>query len=175
MTTSSASNATDEQNKKQADDDEHHEILRQVGWKAIFSFTTRKHLPVLFAACFFGFFAAITLPAMAVIFGLIFRQFSDFAAGKISGPTLLHKASDYCIYLTAICAFNWFTNSLYFALFLAFSELQARSARDKIFRALLRKDIEWYDTRESGIAAFLPAVQRYSLLQPACCQFLAGS
>jgi ATP-binding cassette subfamily B (MDR/TAP) protein 1 len=53
----------------------------------------------------------------------------------------------------------WFANSVYFTLFLTFGELQARSAREKIFNTLLKKDLEWYDTRENGIAAFLPSLQ----------------
>lgn len=159
MATSHESDMPKERSKSIAED--HHELLQQMSWKGLFSFTTRKHVPILCAALFFAFIAALTLPAMAVLFGLIFRQFTDFASGKISSSDLLHNASNYCIYLTAVCAGTWFTNSIYFMLFLAFSELQARSARERIFNTLLEKDMEWYDAQESGITALLPTIQMY--------------
>lgn len=159
MATSQGSDATQERNKPITDD--HHELLQDMGWKCLFSFTTRAHIPILCTALFFAFIAALTLPAMAVLFGLIFRQFTDFASGKISSSDMLQNSSNYCIYLTAVCAGTWFTNSVYFMLFLAFSELQARSARERIFNALLHKNVEWYDSQESGIAALLPTIQTY--------------
>lgn len=164
MAISRKSDATKEQDKPITDD--HHELRKHMGWKDLFSFTTRKHVPILCTALLFAFIAALTLPAMAVLFGLIFRQFTDFASGKISSSDMLHNSSNYCIYLTAVCAATWFTNSVYFMLFLAFSELQARSARERIFNALLHKNIEWYDAQESGIAAFLPTIQSYVMHDP---------
>jgi ATP-binding cassette subfamily B (MDR/TAP) protein 1 len=145
---------TDEQKGGHMDDGD-----RSDGWKVLFGFTTRKHLPIALGALLIAIVAAVTLPAMAVLFGMIFRQFADYGSGKISGSTLLDNASTYCIYLTAVCAVCWFANSVYFTLFLTFGELQARSAREKIFNTLLKKDLEWYDTRENGIAAFLPSLQ----------------
>ena len=159
MAMSPASNGTDEQEKTNTQDDEEHDFIRKVGWKALFGFTTKKHLPVLSVAVFAASIAALTLPGMAVVYGLIFRQFADFGSGEITGAILLRNASKYCTYLAALASLNWLANSIYFVMFLTFGELQARSARDMIFNALLRKDMEWYDTRESGIAAFLPAVQ----------------
>lgn len=143
----------------QHDHDREHELAAKAGWKVLFFFTTKKHLPVLCSGILIAIIAAATLPAMAVLFGLIFRQFSDYGAGKIDGAALLHNASNLCIYLTALCVGCWFANSIYFGLFLAFGELQARSARARIFEHLLVKDVEWYETRENGIAAFLPSVQ----------------
>jgi ATP-binding cassette subfamily B (MDR/TAP) protein 1 len=153
------SNTTDEQEKKQTQQNEEHDNLRSVGWKALFSFTTRQHLPVLSAAIVFGTIAALTLPALAIMYGLVFRQFADYGTGKITGKVLLHNASRVCTIMTGISALNWIANSVYFSMFLTFGELQANSARNKIFGALLLREMEWYDTRKSGTAAFLPAVQ----------------
>lgn len=159
MATSTTSKATDEQKEVHAEDDDHHEVIQEMGWKVLFGFTTRKHLPVAFSALVIAIVAAVTLPAMAVLYGLISRELANYGSGKISGTVLLQNVSTLCIYLTAVCAVCWFANSIYFALFLAFGELQARSARERIFKTLLRKDLEWYDTRENGIAAFLPSLQ----------------
>jgi ATP-binding cassette subfamily B (MDR/TAP) protein 1 len=156
------SKENDKQTDSVADElhhDQEHEPSQQAGWKVLFGFTTRKHIPMLISGILIAIFAAATLPAMAVFFGLIFRQFSDYGAGKITASELLHNASNLCIYLTALCIACWFANSIYFSVFLAFGELQARSAREKIFNHLLQKNLEWYDMRENGTAAFLPSVQ----------------
>lgn len=154
-----ASKETDEHEEVYSEDSKHEEPVRDMGWKVLFGFATRKHLPVAFCALLSAIVAAVTLPAMAILFGLIFRQWADYGSGKISGPEVLDNISTLCIYLAGVCAVCWFANSLYFSLFLAFGELQARSARERIFSTLLRKDLEWYDTRENGIAAFLPSLQ----------------
>ena len=45
------------------------------------------------------------------------------------------------------------------AMWLAYGELQAKSARDRLFHGLLEKEIEWYDLRMNGIGALLPRLQ----------------
>ncbi|KAF2691916.1 hypothetical protein K458DRAFT_438228 [Lentithecium fluviatile CBS 122367] len=140
MATSLTSNRTDEPEKIFTAEEEQ-EIIRKMGWKALFSFTTRKHIPGLFTACAAGAIAALTLPAMAIVFGVIFRQFADFGAGKLSAADFLSKISKYCTYLTAMAGLSW-----------------ARSARDRIFNALLTKNMAWYDTRQTGIATILPGI-----------------
>ncbi|KAF2751990.1 P-loop containing nucleoside triphosphate hydrolase protein [Sporormia fimetaria CBS 119925] len=157
-TTSFESKATSE-HPDSIDHSKQNEHVRQVGWKLLFSFTTRRHIPLLFGALLVATIAAATQPANAVLFGLLFRKFADYGAGNISGAELLHKTSEYCIYLTAVCAVCLVASSLNCTLFMSFGELQVRSARERVFNALLGKNIEWYDTRENGIAAYLPSLQ----------------
>lgn len=38
-----------------------------------------------------------------------------------------------------------------------FGELQAKSARERLFDGMLNKDMEWYDKRKAGIDARLQA------------------
>jgi ATP-binding cassette subfamily B (MDR/TAP) protein 1 len=103
--------------------------------------------------------AALTNPAIAIVFGSVFRQFADFGAGNITASEFLHNIAKYCTYLTAFGCLSWLSNSISCMAFMAFGELQAHSARDMIFISLLRKDMAWYDTRDTGIAALLPSVQ----------------
>jgi ATP-binding cassette subfamily B (MDR/TAP) protein 1 len=154
---SPASNDTYEPEK--TTQDEENELLRHVGWKALLGFTTRKHIPIFCLAFFCATVAALTLPAFAVVYGLVFRQFASFGSGQMTGPELLRNASKYCTYLTALAVINWVSNSIYFASYLTFGELQASGARNRIYKALLQKDMAWYDTRQSGITAFLPSIQ----------------
>ena len=153
------SDATFAQEKDSGRDEEEDEFIRQAGWKDLFGFTTRTHLPVLGATIFTATVAALTMPVQTIVYGLIFRQFANFASGSLSSLGLTRKVSEYCLYMTALAAVNWLSNSLYYMLAVTFGELQARSARDRIFEALLKKDLEWYDTRETGIAAILPTIQ----------------
>lgn len=159
MAASSASNRTEEPEKTLAQDQEEQEHVRRVGWKALFIFTTRKHIPVLVTAIIGAAIGALTISASAILFGLIFGQFSAFGAGATSPAVFLRNVSRLCIYLTGLGGLNWLGNSIYFMTFLSFGELQARSARRRIFNALLQKNMAWYDTRGTGTAAFLSAMQ----------------
>ncbi|KAF1841884.1 P-loop containing nucleoside triphosphate hydrolase protein [Cucurbitaria berberidis CBS 394.84] len=161
MATTLASNDTDSHEKMVREASEEQDYVLQVGWKALFGFTTRKHLPVLSGALLSAVIAAATLPVFAIIYGLIFREYTDYGAGKIDSSTLLSSVTRYCIILTGIASLNWIANSFYFFFFLTFGELQARSARNRIFDVLIKRDMAWYDTRDTGIAAFLPAVQMH--------------
>ena len=159
MATSTGSNSTGGQEKQDELDTQEQELLQDVGWKALFGFTTRKHLPVLAMAVISATIAALTLPALAVLYGLMFREFGDVAQGEKSPSEFLKQISTYCLYVTALGGLSWMGNSIYFAAFMTFGEMQARSARGRIFGALLKKDMAWYDTRDTGVAAFLPAMQ----------------
>ncbi|CAO2657496.1 Nn.00g036220.m01.CDS01 [Neocucurbitaria sp. VM-36] len=161
MATEIASNNVDNHQKPIPEASDEQDNASKVGWKALFSFTTRKHLLVLSAALLSAVIAAATLPVFAIIYGLIFREYTDYGARKIDSSALLGNVTRYCIILTSIVTLNWVANSFYFSLFLTFGELQAKSARDRVFDVLIKKDMTWYDMRETGMAAFLPAVQMH--------------
>lgn len=139
--------------------DEEKQYAAQVGWKALFGFTTTRHVIVLVSALVSAAAAAATLPIFSIIYGLVFGAYSDYGAGKLDGGELLSEVSRLCLILVGVAAANWVFNSIFFFLFLLFGELQAKSARTRIFNVLIRKDMAWFDMRDSGIAAFLPTIQ----------------
>lgn len=147
----------DEKTTTQADDEQ--EYASQVGWKALFGFTTTSHVVVLIGALASAAAAAATLPIFSVMYGRIFGAYSDYGAGRSDGDELLSEITRLCVIMTGVAAASWVLNSIFFFFFLLFGELQAKSARTRIFNVLIRKDMAWYDLRESGIAAFLPAIQ----------------
>ena len=159
MATSSGSNNTSNSDKQDELDADEQKLLRHMGWKALFGFTTQKHLPALALAVFSATIAALTLPALAILYGLMFREYGAIAKGDKSSADFLKQISTYCLYVTALGGLSWLGNSLYYAAFMTFGEMQARSARGRIFAALLKKDMAWYDTRDTGVSAFLPAMQ----------------
>lgn len=139
--------------------DEEQQYASQVGWRALFGFTTTRHVAVFVSALASAAAAAATLPIFSIVYGLVFGAYSDYGAGEVDGDELLKEVSRLCVILVGVAAANWIFNSIFFLLFLLFGELQAKSARNRIFDELIRKDMTWFDMRESGIAAFLPTIQ----------------
>lgn len=159
MATIKSSKSTDQPKKLLTRTDEESEYILKVGWKALFGFTTRKHVPGLLGALLGATIAALTMPVFAIVYGLIFGKYTEYGAGQISGNEMMSSITRYCIIITGLATINWISNSLYFLFFLAFGEMQARSARNRIFEALIQKDLAWYDTRETGVTALLSAIQ----------------
>lgn len=128
-------------------------------WKALFFFTTRQHLVPLTLGVFCAVVAGVSSPAQSVLLGKAFGLFTKYAAGKISGHDLMKQEMRYVYYMLAIGVGSWLVHFFFFALWLAFGELQAKSARDRLFQGLLEKEIAWYDVRKSGIGALIPRLQ----------------
>ncbi|KAF1838803.1 multidrug resistance protein 2 [Decorospora gaudefroyi] len=161
MATTPASNGTDEHEKTATQADEEQDYISRVGLKALFGFTTKQHLPVILGAVIAAAIAAISMPVFAIIYGFIFREYTSYGAGTTDGDELISNVTKLCIILTGIATLSWVANSVYFFFCLIFGELQARSARTRIFDALIQKDMAWYDMRENGVAAFLPTIQMH--------------
>lgn len=157
--TATDSDHSEKQGKTNTQADDEQAYASQMGWKALFGFTTTSHIAVLISALASAAVAAATLPVFSIIYGLVFGAYSDYGAGKVDGNELLSEVTRLCLIMTGIAAASWILNSIFFFLFLLFGELQAKSARTRVFKALIRKDMAWFDMRESGIAAFLPTIQ----------------
>lgn len=128
-------------------------------WKSLFNFTLRRHFtPLIFALCL-TVFAGCVQPALAFILGRLFNVLANFAAGILDSDGLLEETRKWCFYLLGLGCLDWIFNGLYFMFWLAFGELQAKSVREQLFSAMLRKDLEWFEMRASGIGALLPRLQ----------------
>ena len=128
-------------------------------WSSLFPFTTKKHVVILSLAVLFSAISGANVPAKAYILGKAFNSFTTFGAGLISGTELKQEIAKYCTYLTIVGLFTWLTSAVFFTLWLAFAEMQAKCARDRVFEGLIGKDMTWYDLRKSGIAASIPRIQ----------------
>jgi ATP-binding cassette subfamily B (MDR/TAP) protein 1 len=160
MTANPQSDRSEKGEKTTTQADEEQDYASHAGWKALFGFTTISHIAVLIGALLSAAVAAATLPVFSIIYGLVFGAYSDYGAGRTDGNELLSEVTRLCVIMTGIAAASWFLNSVFFFFFLLFGELQAKSARTRIFDVLIQKDMAWFDMRESGIAAFLPTIQR---------------
>lgn len=131
----------------------------RAGWKALFSFTTKKHLSTLILAILLAVASGIVIPALAQFLGKFFDLYAKYGAGTINKSEFLGKSRLYAIGLVGLGAGSFLLNGAFYMLWITFGELQARSARERLFRGLLEKELEWYDMRKHGIGALIPRIQ----------------
>lgn len=127
-------------------------------WLSLFRFTTKRHLPVLILGVFLAVAASLTTPALAILFGKIFNAFTLFGAGSIAGRNLVERVTSDCVGLACLGAVSWALNAGYFTLFILFGELQAASARDRLFGELLKRNLEWFEAQQDGTGALLSSL-----------------
>lgn len=131
----------------------------ETSWKTLFSFTSRKHLPVLITGSIFALFAGCVTPILAVLLGNVFDAFTSFGAGKADADTLRSKIATNCLGMVGLGAAGWLLNGAYFMIFVAFGEFQAANIRQKVFSELLKRNIEWFEAQREGSGAFLSSIQ----------------
>ena len=128
-------------------------------WKSLFSFTARKHLPTLVIGAVLALLAGCVTPVLAIFLGNVFDAFTSFGAGQIAIDGLRSQIVANCFGMLGLGSAGWFLNSAYFAVFVAFGELQASNIRSKVFAELIQRDVEWFEAQKEGSGAFLSGVQ----------------
>lgn len=139
--------------------DRPHDQVRHATWRALFNFTSKAHILPLILALTLSVASGIVVPALAIFLGDIFDFFTQYGGDEISGPDLVHKVSRYGIYLVGLGCASGVLNAFYFMLWLVFGELQAKTAREKLFNGMLEKEMEWYDMRKAGIDTLITRLQ----------------
>lgn len=134
---------------------------KATGWKAVFTFTRRRHLWSLVPAFAFSIAGGALGPIVAIFLGRFFDAFADFAAEKISPQQLLDRTLSSVHALLGVGAGSIVLEGGLFVAWLSFGEMQAKSVRDELFQALLQKDLEWFEMRESGVGTLLARLQTY--------------
>ncbi|KAL4996924.1 P-loop containing nucleoside triphosphate hydrolase protein [Aspergillus recurvatus] len=133
--------------------------LRNLCSTPLLNFTTRKHVPTLVVATISCFVASFTVPLFSIILGDIFNEYTYFGTEKTISEVFVQRVMKLCIQLLALGALAWFFNGLYFVLFVAFGELQAASARSRLFERLLEKDQRFFEEQKEGTRTFLGCLQ----------------
>lgn len=128
-------------------------------WKALLNFTTKKHLPLLILSLICSIIVGIVTPAQAYLMGKVFSNFTKFGSGQIKESEFKHNEVLYSIYFIIIGGICWFFSTMMYAGWIMFGELQARSARERLFNALIERDIEWFDQRKDGVGALTGRLQ----------------
>lgn len=126
--------------------------IQAAPWKALFFFTSKSHLSCLLVALGTAVVSGIASPAAALVTGKAFDAFTSVTDGN----ELVKKETEYVLYMLGIGFGSWLLHFVFFAAWIAFGELQANSARNRLFNGMLTKDIEWYDLRKNGVGALIP-------------------
>lgn len=139
-----------------ADDDQ----VKRATWRSLFNFTSRSHIVPLLLALVLSVVSGIIIPAVTVFLGKIFDSFTSFGGQQIRGPDLVKQVSTYALWLLGLGCTSGFLSGGFFMNWLVFGELQAKSAREKLFDGMLDKEMEWYDMRKAGIDTLTSRLQR---------------
>lgn len=144
-------------------DHEEQEYALQLGWKALFGFTTTSHIAVLISALASATVAAATLPVFSIIYGLIFGAYSDYGAGKVDGDELLSEVTRLCVIMTGVAAASWILNSIFFFLFLLLANCKPKVHEPESSRCSFAKT--WHGST-CGTAVSPRSCPRYRCEQP---------
>ncbi|GAP84432.2 hypothetical protein SAMD00023353_0702560 [Rosellinia necatrix] len=69
------------------------------------------------------------------------------------------QISSWCALLAVVGGAGFLVNFGFMCSWIAFGELQAKNIRDRMFRGLLKKEMEWFDTQPDGISSLLVKTQ----------------
>jgi ATP-binding cassette subfamily B (MDR/TAP) protein 1 len=122
-------------------------------WKALFYFLTYGQVPIVIIGALASLIAGATISARAYVLGKLFGLFTDYNDGVLSKDEFKQKVRSYNIYVACLATGCWISNSLAFFLWHWFAELQAQTARSRIFKTLLSRNIEWFEKRDNGTSA----------------------
>ena len=103
--------------------------------------------------------AGFLKPSLAIFLGKIFTAMAYFGSGTANAKETLHEISIWCIALAALGFAIFLCEGGMLAGWIVFGERQARTVRQRMFTAMLDKDMEWYDLREDGMGSFLIRIQ----------------
>lgn len=135
----------------------HHHL--RVSWHHLFAFTRWAHALTLILALVATGCVAAFKTYLAIALGSIFDIIADFGNGNDTGPDTLHQIIRWCIILVLLGFGNWLANSAFLAFWIAFGELQAQRARRELSKALLEKEMSWFDLLDQGISSLLARIQ----------------
>ena len=130
-------------------------------WRSLFNFTSTKHTINLTAAVLLSMASGIIIPALAVFLGKLFDVFTSYGGKHTSKSDLVKEVSANGIGLVALGCASGVLNATYFMSWLIFGELQAKTAREKLFDGLLDKNMGWYDTQKAGLETLMSRLQTY--------------
>ncbi|KAK1752972.1 putative ABC transporter expressed in the mitochondrial inner membrane [Echria macrotheca] len=125
----------------------------------LFVFTRRYHLPIVVCAFVTAALVAGARTAYAVFVGTIFEIVTRFGAGQLQPDDFFAQISRWAGYLCLLGLGMWLVATIDTALWVLTGELRARTAREKLFGAFLRKTMSWYDSRENGMSSLMVGIQ----------------
>jgi ATP-binding cassette, subfamily B (MDR/TAP), member 1 len=130
---------------------------------ALFAFTRRDDVCALLCALIFAACSALPLPASAILVGKFGDIMTKFGAGFIDSGELWRQNLPMVHGFVGIGIAILVFDAAMFGAWTLFAELQARHAREDVFKCLLHKEVVWFEAREAGIAAHITRCSTYGL------------
>ncbi|PKS09903.1 hypothetical protein jhhlp_004526 [Lomentospora prolificans] len=131
----------------------------QLSWRHLFAFTTRRHLTSLLPAILTCLAVSGLEAFLPVVYGRIFNAFAAFGSGSSGAEEALRAVATWCLVLVGLGLGTWLSNGLFMSAWIMFGEGQAKSVRQAVFRALLKKEMEWYDLQSDGTSSLLTRIE----------------
>ncbi|KAI0430093.1 P-loop containing nucleoside triphosphate hydrolase protein [Xylaria sp. FL1042] len=133
--------------------------LRNPSFQDLLTFATWWHRWLLVAGLIGAVLSGAFMTSMSILPGRIFAVISQFGSGQLTGADTAAQVSSWCVLLAVVGGAGFFVNFVFMFSWIAFSELQARTIRGRIFHGLLRKEMQWFDAQQDGIASLLVRIQ----------------
>ncbi|KAK5635609.1 hypothetical protein RRF57_011323 [Xylaria bambusicola] len=132
---------------------------QQPSFRDLFLFTTWPGYWLLGAGLVGALLAGAFMTSMSILLGRIFAVITQFGSGHLTGTETAAQISSWCVLLAVVGGAGFLVNFAFMFSWIAFSELQARNIRNRMFRGLLGKDMQWFDTQQDGVASLLVRIQ----------------
>ncbi len=133
-------------------------------FRDLFTFTAWRHCWLLVAGLVGAVLSGAFMTSMSILLGRIFAVISQFGSGHLTGAETVAEVSSWCVLLAVVGGAGFLVNFVFMFSWIAFSELQARNIRGKMFHGLLKKEMQWFDSQPDGVASLLIRIQTYSYM-----------
>ncbi|CAK7218354.1 ATP-dependent permease [Sporothrix bragantina] len=147
---------------------------KPAGLAHLFVARTRQDIIVVLFATSASAAVAAAKTAYALVLGEIFQVITDYGSGTLLAHDTLHQVGRWCLWLTVLGVAMAVFSALLMGLWIVHGETRARTVRRRLFKALLSKEMAWFDTRRGGGMASLMTEQYTQIrdLQAATSQLL---
>ncbi|KAI2622328.1 P-loop containing nucleoside triphosphate hydrolase protein [Hypoxylon sp. NC1633] len=132
---------------------------QQPSLKHLFIFTTWKHRAPLAGGLIASLLSAALRTSLAILTGKVFAVITAFGSGQLNGLETVSQVSSWCGILTGVGAAGWIVNCGFMSAWIIFGEIHGKFVRRRLFKALLKKDMEWFDRQEHGVPSLLVRLQ----------------
>ena len=103
--------------------------------------------------------SATLRPVATIICGNIFGIFALYGSGTIVSSQMLDSVSTSCKVLIVLSGLSWVVEAGFMSSWIAFGEQHAKEMRNRLFSAMLKRNIKWYDLRTEGLDTLLARIE----------------
>src|SRR6202012_5872221 len=94
-------------------------------------------------------------PAQSYLLGRAFGTLTGFSSGVELELQSKRDMLVWCLCFVGLGTCSWIFNALFFAGWALFGELQAQAARERLFKALISRELEWFDQNKEGTSTMV--------------------